>query len=104
VASGDELFFLKGNSAKKIYDDMSATLCDKCPSYSTVKNCVAVYGAGHLSSEDEEGSGRPTQVTIPENMDTIHSMILDDRRVYAEKIAGTQAMSRERVGYIIHEM
>jgi hypothetical protein len=29
-------------------------------------------------------------------------MILDDRRISAKKIAGTLAISRERVGYIIH--
>jgi transposase len=78
--NGDEYLFLKGNSAKKIYDDTSVTLGDKCPSYSTVKNWVYRFRAGHLSTEDEERSGRPTQVTIPENVDAIHSMILDDRR------------------------
>jgi hypothetical protein len=44
--------FLKGNSAKKIYDDMPVTLGDKCPSYSTVKNWVARSRTGHLSTED----------------------------------------------------
>jgi transposase len=54
---------------------MSVTLDDKCPSYSTVKNWVASFRRGHLSTEDEDHSGRPTQVTIPENVD---AMILDD--------------------------
>jgi hypothetical protein len=66
--------FLKGNSAKKIYD-MSVTLGNKYPSYSTVKNCVARFRRGHLSTENES-FGRPTQVTILENVDAIHSMIL----------------------------
>jgi transposase len=69
--------FLKENSAKKIYDDMSVTLGDKRPAYSTVKNWVARFRTGHLSTEDKERSGRP-QVSIPVNMDAIHSMILDD--------------------------
>jgi hypothetical protein len=34
--------FLIGNSAKKIYDDMSVTLGDKRPSYSTMKNWVGL--------------------------------------------------------------
>jgi transposase len=72
--------FLKGNSAKKIYD-MSVTLGDKRPSSSTVKNWVGSFRTRHLSTEDEECSGRPTQVTIPENVDAIHSMILDNRRI-----------------------
>jgi transposase len=48
--------FLKGNWAKKIYNDMSVTLGDKHPS--TVKNWVARFRTGHLSTEDEECSGR----------------------------------------------
>jgi predicted regulator of amino acid metabolism with ACT domain len=35
-------------------------------------------------------------------MDAIHSMILDDRIISAKKIAENLAISRERVGYIIH--
>jgi hypothetical protein len=31
-------------------------------------------------------------------------MILDDRRLSANKIAETQAISRERLGYIIHDI
>jgi transposase len=57
---------------------MSVTLDDKRPSYSTVKNWVARFRTGYLSTENKERSGRQTQVTIPENMDAIHSMILDD--------------------------
>jgi hypothetical protein len=51
-----------------------------------------------LSTEDEECLGRPTQVTVPENVDGIHSTILDDQRISAEKIAETVICS------IIHEI
>jgi transposase len=95
--------FLKGNSAKRIYDDMSVTVGDKRPSYSTVKQWVDRFRAAHLSIEDER-SGKPTQVTIPESVDAIHSMILDDRRISGRKIAETLAISRERVGCIIYEI
>jgi hypothetical protein len=57
---------------------MSITLGDKHPFYSTAKNWAAGFRTGHLSTEDEECSGRSTQVTIPENVDAIHYMILDD--------------------------
>jgi hypothetical protein len=43
-------------------------------------------------------------VTVPENVDAIHSVILDDRRISARKIAETLAISRERVGDIIHDI
>jgi transposase len=57
---------------------MSVTLSDKRPSYSTVKNWIARYRTGHFRAEDEELSKRSTYVTIPENVDSIHSMILDN--------------------------
>jgi hypothetical protein len=87
--------FLKAKSAKKNYDDILVILVDKPPFYSTVKNWVPRYRTGHLNTENEECSWRPTQVTIPENVEAIHSMILDDRRISTKKIAETLAITRE---------
>jgi hypothetical protein len=89
--------FLKWNHAKKNYYYMSLTLGCMRPSYSTLKNWVARFRTGHLS-KDEERSGRRNQVTIPENVDAIHSMILDDGRISVKKIEETLPISRERVG------
>jgi transposase len=72
----------KGTSSK-IYD-MLVTLGDKHPSYSAVKIWVTRFRTGHLSSEDEERSGRPTQVTSPNN--AVAYMGLDDRRISANKM------------------
>jgi hypothetical protein len=77
VPSGDEICFPKGELGQKNYGDISVTLGVKCPFYSTVKNWVVRFRVGHLSTEDHEHSGRPTQVTVPEKVDAIHSMILD---------------------------
>jgi hypothetical protein len=43
-------------------------------------------------------------VTIPENVDATHSMNLDDSRISTKKKAQTLAISRERVGCIVHEI
>jgi hypothetical protein len=98
--TAERYLFLKENSAKKIYD-MSVILGEKRPSYCTVKNWVAGFGTGHLSTEDKKHSERQTQATVPENVDAIHSMILDDRRISSKKRLETLAITRERVGYII---
>jgi hypothetical protein len=42
---------------------------------------------GYMSTENEKRSGRPTQVIIPENVDAIHFVILDDQRISAKMIA-----------------
>jgi hypothetical protein len=78
VSSGDEIYFPNRKLAQKIYDYMSVALGYKCPSYCTVKKWLVRLGTGHLSTKDEGHSGRLTQVTIPQNMDAIHSMILND--------------------------
>jgi hypothetical protein len=43
-------------------------------------------------------------VTLPENVDAIHSMNLDDRIISATTIAETLVISGEQVGYIILEI
>jgi hypothetical protein len=90
--------FLKGKRVKEIYDDMTVTLGDKCPSM--IKNGVARFRKGHLNTEDEERSWRLTELTVPENVAVIHSMILDDRRIYDKMIGETLVMSQGVVGYI----
>jgi hypothetical protein len=66
---------------------------------------ITGFRTGHMSTEGEERSARTMQVTVPENMDAFHSMILDDPRISAKKVAETLAMSQESIGYIriIHE-
>jgi hypothetical protein len=45
--------------------------------------------------------GWPPVVTVPENMDAIHSMIWANRRISAKKTAKTLKISQEYVGFII---
>jgi hypothetical protein len=99
-----KFLFLKGKSVKKIYDDMSITLCEKSPSYSTVKNWSAQFKTGHFSTEDEDRPERPLVVTVRENVDGIHSMILVDQRISAKKIAQTLEISWECVLFIVHDV
>ena len=47
--------------------------------------------------------GRPKTVTIPEIIDQIHELILEDRRISAQSIAEQLGISRERDGSTIHE-
>ena len=96
--------FLKGKTAKEIYDDMSLTLGEKSPCHSTVKNWVARFKTGHFRTEDGDRAGRPLAVTVPENVNTVHSMIVADRRISATKIAETLEISLEHVGFIVHDM
>jgi len=76
---------------------------EHAPSYATVKNWVAHFKHGDFSACEMPRPGRPKTVNIPEIIDHIHEIILEDRRISAKSIAEHLGISRERVGSIIHE-
>ena len=45
----------------------------------------------------------PKSATTPEITEQVHDMVLDDRRMKVREIAETIGISKERVGYILHE-
>jgi len=64
---------------------------------------VVQFKRGDVSTCDAPRPGRPKTVTIPEIIDQIHELILEDRRIPAKSIAEQLGISHERVGSIIHE-
>ena len=61
---------------------------------------MAQFIRGDFSTCDAPRPGRPKTVTIPEIIDQIHELILDNRRISAKSIAEQMRISRERVGSI----
>ena len=59
---------------------MLDTLKDKCPSYATIKNWTAEFKRGRTEVK-EHHAGRPVFVSAPENIDAVHDLILEDRRI-----------------------
>lgn len=98
-----KFFFLKDLSPTEIYEDMSRTLKKTCPSYATVKNWVSSFERGKTSIQDEPRSGRPISASTQENIEKVHEMILENRRISIRIIAETLKLCKERVGKIIHE-
>jgi len=98
-----KFFFLQGKAPKEIHTILIETLGEHEPSHATVKNWVAQFKRGDLSTCGAPRPGRLKTVTIPEIIDQIHELILEDRRVSDKSIAEQLGISRERVGSIIHE-
>ncbi|XP_073413830.1 uncharacterized protein [Dendrobates tinctorius] len=88
---------LQGKSVKDIHGDMSQTLVDQCPSYSTVKNWVDKFKMDHFSTNDNERLGRPRVVVVPEIVDAVHNLILENQRISSKAIADIMGISRECV-------
>lgn len=93
----------KGLTPKDIHADMVATLGDDAPALSTVKKWAAEFKRGRESLEDDPRSGRPASASTQENIDRVHHMVMDDRRLTVNQIADAVAISRERVENILHK-
>jgi len=74
-------FFLQGKAPKEIHAILTEILGKHAPSYATVKNWLAQFKPGNFSTCDAPRPGRPKTVTFPENIDQIHELILQDRRI-----------------------
>jgi len=72
---------------------------DSSPLFSTIQKWAAEFKRGHTSLEDDPCEGLPKSGTTPEIIEQVHDMVLDDRHEIAETIG----ISKECVGYILHE-
>ena len=81
---------------KNVYGDSS-------PSFSTIKKWAAEFKRGHTGLEDDPCKGCPKSATTPEIIEQVHDTVLDDRQMKVHEIAETIGISKEHVGYILHE-
>lgn len=95
-------FLMKKNAAdtKKWLDECYP---DSAPGEATIRKWFAKFRTGHMSTEDDERSGRPKEAVTDENIQKIHKMILNDRKLKLIEIAEALKVSKERVGHIVHE-
>ena len=98
-----KFFVKKGLTPNKIHSKFINVYGDSTPSFSTINKWAAVFKRGRTSLEDNPREGRPKSATTPEIIKQVHDMVLDDRRMKVREIAETIGISKERVGYILHE-
>ena len=96
-------FFLQSKAPKEIHVIPTETLGEYAPSYATARSWLTLFKRGDFSTCDAPRPGRPKTVIIPEIIEQIHELILEDRRISAKPKAEQLDISRERVGSIILE-
>ncbi|KYN15691.1 hypothetical protein ALC57_12093 [Trachymyrmex cornetzi] len=94
---------LKGNTSTQMKAELDAVYGDSAPSFATVKRSVVEFKRGRTSLADDERSGRPTTATTTDNIEKIHQMIMDNRRIKIREIAEAVGISKERVCHILTE-
>jgi len=97
-------FFVKeGLTPNEIHSKFMKVYGDSSPSFSTIKKWAAEFKRGRTSLEDDPHEGCPKSATPPEIIEQVHDMVLDDRQMKVRETAEAIGISKEHVGYILHE-
>lgn len=95
--------FLLNKNTSETHAWLKKHYSDSAPSIATVKRWFHEFKCGRISTETAPRSGRPSDVTTPENIDAIHQIIMNDNKVKLSEIADILNISKERVGNILRE-
>lgn len=95
--------FLKGLKPQEIIDEFQKVLGESAPSKTTVYDWYNEFKRGRTTTSDASRTGRPVEVTTPENIQKIHRMVLADRKLKVREIAQAMGMSNDTVHRILHE-
>jgi len=96
-------FFVKGFTLNEIHSKFIKVYGDSSPSFSTTKKWAAEFKRGCTSLEDDPCERHPKSATPPEIMKEVHDVVLDDWQMKVRESAETIGISKEHVGYILHE-
>jgi transposase len=103
VACGYKILCKRRCNANEIHSKFINVYGDSSPSFSTIKKWAAKFKRGRISPEDDPHEGHPKSAPPPEITEQVHDMVLDDWQMKVHEIAETISISKEHVGYILHE-
>ena len=95
--------YLKGETGKKIHDELADVYGSFAPSYAQVKFWVGEFKHGRTSLEDEARSGCPLDATDEEMCKQVRDLQNSDRRIQVEEIAKALGISHGSVSTILHD-
>ncbi|KYQ60738.1 hypothetical protein ALC60_00185 [Trachymyrmex zeteki] len=74
------------------------------PSRTTVYRWFSEFKMGRTSTKDAPRSGKPKEATNAEIVKQVHRIVLSDRKVKLRELAEAMGISKERAGYILHDL
>lgn len=95
--------FRRGLSQQECVDELSSLYGDKAPSKTTVYRWYSEVNRGRSSVADEFREGRPKSVVVPQNIDAVRELIMQDRHVTYCEIEASLHISSTSIHSILHE-
>ena len=94
---------LEGQSSKQVEEGLTSVYGQSSPSSSTIKRWVKEFQRGRESLEDDPRSGRPTTSTSPENIEKVHKLVIENRRISLYELEEATGISYGSIHNILHD-
>lgn len=95
--------FRRGLSRQECINQLTSTFGVESPHLATVKRWYNEFLRGRQSLQDEFREGRPKTVVVPETVDAVRQLIIQDRHVTYREIEASLAISGTSIHSILHE-
>ena len=93
--------FPRGWTQQQCIDEVNLIFGDEAPSRTSVYRWYNEFNRGHSSLQDEFPEGRPKSIVVPETIDAVRHLILQDRHVTYRLIETTFGISGTSIHSIL---
>ncbi|EGI61183.1 PREDICTED: histone-lysine N-methyltransferase SETMAR-like [Acromyrmex echinatior] len=96
--------FLMGKTSEQYLKWLQKCYPTSAPSRTTVYRWFSEFKMDRTSTEGAPRSGRPKEATNEEIAKQVHRIVLSDRKVKLRELTEAVGISKERAGYILHDV
>lgn len=95
--------FQRGLSPPECIDELGSIYGVDSPSNTTIFRWYREFSFGRSSLADEVREGRPKSAVVPQNIDAVRNLIMEDRHVTYREIEASLDISMTSINKILHE-
>jgi [histone H3]-lysine36 N-dimethyltransferase SETMAR len=95
--------FRRGLSRQECMDQLRSTFGEEAPHFATIKRWFNEFSRGRRCLTDEFREGRPKSAVLPETIDAVRVMIMEDRHITYREIESSLDISMTSINKILHD-